>query len=380
MTNRANQHGSNRFDLDDPQVYLLLDPTGLRQRLGNLPGQCQRAWQQARSFQVPEHWGHRDKVVIAGMGGSAIAGDLVADLASLQETTPIVVVRDFHLPFAVDKRCLVIACSYSGNTEETLSLFHLALRSDAAVMALTSGGQLKEQAVARGIPLLPVDIAGEPRSAVPFNLMLLLGVLHRLGLVKTEEQEVNTAIEGLGKQVLRLADNVPTTHNPAKQLALELRNKLILVYGGGIFSGVARRWKTQFNENAKAWAFFETVPELLHNSVEAYGAPAEVAEQLMALLLQPNTGAERTRGRFRVVAELLHQSGISHRILEGNNTPPIAQQLGMLLLGDYISCYLALLNQVDPSPTPTIALAKEKASTPFLPVGAPDDLSGDSRA
>jgi glucose/mannose-6-phosphate isomerase len=292
------------------------------------------------------------------MGGSAIAGDLVADLASLQATVPIWVVRDFQFPFALDEHSLVIVCSYSGNTAETLSMFRQGLKAGARVMVVTGGGLLAKEAKAQGIPHLHVSIPGEPRSAVGYTLLLLLASLHRLGLVETSEDDVQAATAGLRQQALQLGEEVPARNNPAKQLALELEGKLILIYGGGIFSGVARRWKTQFNENAKAWAFFETIPELLHNSIEAYTASPGIAERTKVLLLQPDTGAEQVRDLYRVVAHLLQQSGISYRDLDGRGGRPLKQLLSMLLLGDYVSYYLAMLNGVDPSPTPTISKAK----------------------
>jgi len=278
------------------------------------------------------------------MGGSAIAGDLVADLASMQPTVPILVVRDFCLPFVVDQRSLVIVCSYSGNTEETLSMFHQALDANAQILVVTVGGLLADEAGVRGVPLLTIDIPGEPRSAVAHTLLLLLGTLGRLGLVETTEDDVRAATQASRQQVCNLGEEVPTGDNPAKQLALELKDKVILIYGGGIFSGIARRWKTQFNENAKAWAFFETMPELLHNSVEAYGASPKISQHVTALLLQPNIGSDQVRDRYQIVAKLLRHCGLSHHVLEGQKGPHLVQMLAMLLLGDYVSYYLAMLN------------------------------------
>jgi glucose/mannose-6-phosphate isomerase len=177
--------------------------------------------------------------------------------------------------------------------------------------------------------------------------------------MKIAEEDVLTAIETLREQVARLSEHVPTSSNPAKQVALELNDKLIVIYGGGIFSGMARRWKTQFNENAKVWAFFETMPELLHNSVEAYGLSPKIAPPIMVLLLQPNDLPDPVKDRFYVVSQLLRRCGLSHRVLKGVNSSPLGQVLAMLLLGDYVSYYLAMLNGVDPSPTPSIVLAKE---------------------
>jgi glucose/mannose-6-phosphate isomerase len=294
------------------------------------------------------------------MGGSAIVGDLVADLASVQETVPVVVVRDFKLPFAPDERSLVILCSYSGNTEETLSMFHQAIRANTQVMVVTAGGLLAHEARVRRIPCLKVQAAGEPRSAVGYNLFLLLGLLHRLGLMVASTEDVQAAIQALGRQVSRMRHDVPTRENPAKTLALELKGRLILVYGGGIFSGVARRWKTQLNENAKVWAFSETIPEVLHNSVEAYAAPPAGGAPTAVLLLQPSPAVGPLAGCYRTLCQLLRESGISRHLLTGMDGPPLTQLLGMLLFGDYVSYYLALLQGVDPSPNPTITQAKER--------------------
>ncbi len=224
-------------DLDSPGLYASLDPTGLLERMQDLARQCEVAWSRAKALRIPEGWTPIDKVVICGMGGSAIVGDLVADLASSQRTVPVTVVRDFRLPFHVDQRSLVIACSYSGNTEETLSLYQQAVRDDARVLAVAGGGWLAEDANARGNPLLRLDIHGEPRGAVGYSLMLILGALHRLGLVITTEQELRAMVDALRQQASRLEARVPTRDNPAKQLALELQDKIVAVYGGGSFSG-----------------------------------------------------------------------------------------------------------------------------------------------
>ncbi|MCH8349361.1 MAG: bifunctional phosphoglucose/phosphomannose isomerase [Chloroflexi bacterium] len=346
-------------DLDDPKTYSAIDPSGLGRRLTSLPDQCQAAWREVQFVTLPEHWTGSDQVIIAGMGGSAIAGDLAADLASLQGTLPVSVVRGFRLPFTPNGRTLVLACSYSGNTAETLSLFRQSVEAGAAVVAVTGGGDMAQQAQAAQIPVVPVNAPGEPRSAVGYNLMLVLGILNRLNLVSTTDQDVATAIGDLSRRVSSLEPGVPTSNNRAKQLALELQDRLPLVYGGGLFSGVARRWKTQLNENAKVWAFFESIPELLHNAVESYSASPILSQQLIAVVLQPAAGREETGQPYLVVAELLRRAGVEHRVLQGSEGPPLAQLLDMLLLGDLVSYYLAVLRGVDPSPTPTLNTAKE---------------------
>ncbi|PKB75082.1 MAG: bifunctional phosphoglucose/phosphomannose isomerase [SAR202 cluster bacterium MP-SAtl-SRR3965592-G2] len=348
--------------LDDQNIYAALDPSRLGERIAALPGQCGEAWQQISQAELPGFPQPQNQVVICGMGGSAIAGDLAADLAQAQGGLPITVVRDFRLPFKPDNRTLVIACSYSGETLETMSLFQEAVKARSAVVAITSGGTLAGLATESGAPVLPVATKGEPRNAVGYNLMLLLGLLNRLGLVETRESDVQSAIEAARQHVARIEPDRPAESNTAKQIALELHGKVPLIYGGGIFRGMARRWKTQFNENAKVWAFFEAIPELLHNSVEAYPDWAESGIPLTALVLQPNTAPEESSGHYEVLAELLRRHTVPHRVLMGGDGSQLVQLLNMLVLGDYVSYYLAMLKGVDPSETPSLQEAKRLLS------------------
>ncbi len=348
--------------LDDQNIYAALDPSRLGAKIAAVPGQCGEAWQQISQAELPGFPQPQNQVVICGMGGSAIAGDLAADLAQAQGGLPITVVRDFRLPFKPDNRTLVIACSYSGETLETLSLFQEAVKARSAVVAITSGGTLAGLATESGAPVLPVATKGEPRNAVGYNLMLLLGLLNRLGLVETRESDVQSAIEAARQHVARIEPDRPAESNTAKQIALELHGKVPLIYGGGIFRGMARRWKTQFNENAKVWAFFEAIPELLHNSVEAYPDWAESGIPLTALVLQPNTAPEESSGHYEVLAELLRRHTVPHRVLMGGDGSQLVQLLNMLVLGDYVSYYLAMLKGVDPSETPSLQEAKRLLS------------------
>ena len=347
-------------DLDDPKTYRRFDPSGLRQRIRDFPVQCQAAWQYSKTLKLPDDWGSIERVVVGGMGGSAIAGDLASDLAASQQAAPVTVIRDFRLPFPLSKNNLFIACSFSGNTEETLSLFQEARQSEAKVLVIAGGGELSRRAEAEGLPLLDIRTPGEPRSALGYNLMLLLGVLARLGLVTITDEDIQSTGTALQAQVGNLVEEVPLEDNPAKQLAQELSGRPALIYAGGIFSGVARRWKTQLNENAKAWAFYEEIPELLHNSVEAFHAGSKGFDPF-ALLLIPASVSEELQRRYQVIEELLTRQGISYRLIASQAGPPLAQLLSMALLGDYVSYYLALTRGIDPSSTPLLDLGKQLA-------------------
>ena len=349
------------LDLDNHAIHQDLDPSGQRLRLQSLARQCRDAWEQSQSWAPPEGWPAVgiNRVFVAGMGGSAIAGDLASDFAAWQGGIPLTVARDFNVPFPLGPDTLFIPCSFSGNTEETLAMFHQAQAGGAPILVVAGGGTLLDEARSRGYPFLVINATGEPRSAMAYNLVLLLGALYRLGMVDVTQADVDALVATLEQRISAVVVEVPEANNPAKQLARELEGRVIATCGGGLFSGVARRWKTQLNENSKVWAFFETLPELLHNAVEVYGVSPESDSGLMVLLLQPAAASPELAGRYQVVAELLRRCGVPHKVLSEPSGPPLAQLLGMSLLGDYVSYYLAILQGRDPSPNPVIDLGKQ---------------------
>ena len=344
--------------LDNPAYYEALDPNGLRDRLRTFPDQCFAGWQQSLDWKTTDSWTGIRHVVIGGMGGSAIAGDLIRDLAAVKKSLPITVVRDFQLPCNMDQHTLFIACSFSGNTEETLSLVSQVQETEAKILVVSSGGQLQKIAQVRGVPILGLPGFGEPRSSVGYTLLLLLGVLNKLGIFALDQHDVSGSIGSLRSTVAHLSEGVPTLVNPAKRLAYLFQQKTLVVYGGGIFSATARRWKTQFNENSKAWAFYEELPELLHNSVEAFQL-AETFSSSVVIVLEPKTKTPMLEARYRVVEDLLRSGHVQFELVRGESGSPIAQVLNMVLLGDYASYYLGLLHGINPSATPAIDQGKK---------------------
>ena len=346
-------------NLDDLQVYKELDPKGMLWCLHQLPEQCRQAWQAAAGFRLPADYAAVDKVIITGMGGSAIGGALLESMAALKEI-PVFVSRDYDLPPFVDGRTLVIASSYSGVTEETLRAFDQALDTAAKKLVITSGGKLKALAEEKGIPVLCFDYRGPPRAAFGYSVLSLLGIFHRLGLMADKSREVAemvTVMEGLAG---RLNEGTALAQNPAKKLATRLAGHLIVVYGAGILSQVAYRWKTQFNENSKTWAFHEVFPELNHNAVVGYQFPRELAAGAFVILLRSNSINPRTLVRYQLTAELLTRAGIEHEVVPAGGAGPLSQMMSLVLFGDYVSYYLALLNGVDPWPVEAIDHLKEQ--------------------
>ena len=347
-------------DLDDPVTLKRLDPDHMLARIAELPQQCRDAWRNIDSFDLPPHYREVDKVVILGMGGSAIGGDLLRTLVQGECPVPIAVNRDYDVPAFVDRRTLAIASSYSGDTEETLFAFEEALKRGAKLLALTTGGKLAERAREAGVPLLAFSYRSQPRAALGHSLILLIGTLQKLGLIADKSADLEEAVAVMEGLQARIREAVPLARNPAKQLAQKLYGHLPVVYGAGHLSEVAHRWKTQFNENSKAWGFYEVLPELNHNAVVGYEFPDDLAGKVIVVMLTSSLDHPRNRVRFQVTQEILARRGVRYEVVEALGESPLAQMLSTIHLGDYVSYYLAMLYGVNPTSIETIVYLKER--------------------
>jgi len=346
-------------DLDDASIYSRFDKSGMLRHLHGFPEQCMRAWQKVMAFDLPGDYSGISSVVIPGMGGSAIGGDILQRLALLESRVPVWVHRDYGLPAFVDESTLVIASSYSGNTEETLSAFRQSLKTPARKLVITSGGELSRLAEAEGIPAYSIDYKAPPRAAFSHSFVPLLGIFQKLGLIEDRSADLQKAVQILTGMTADIAETTPHRSNPAKQLASRLQGRVAVIYGAEILSEVARRWKAQFNENGKNWAFCETFPELNHNAVIGYSHPAEAKEKVFVIMLSSRSLGSRNALRYRATAELLTNAGIANETVEGRGESVLAQIMGLVLLGDYCSLYLAMLNEVDPTTIDAIDFIKQ---------------------
>jgi len=336
-------------DLDDLQIYRRLDAAGMLDHMHQFPEQCRLAWEKVLRFALPPEYSLVDKIVILGMGGSAIGGDIARRLALAESRVPVWVHRDYGLPPFVDRSTLVIASSYSGNTEETLSAFTASLKTPAKKMALTTGGKLRELAEKEGVPVFIIDYQAPPRAAFPHSFVPLVGIFQKLGLLGDKSADLKQALQILNQLSKDLVETTSLVSNPAKQMAASLWGNLAVIYGGEVLSEVARRWKTNLNENSKAWAFFELFPELNHNAVVGYEFPPEIKDRVFVVLLHSALFSPRSRLHYEATAKLLAESGISYEVVEAVGETALAQVVSLVLFGDYVSFYLAMLNETDPT-------------------------------
>jgi glucose/mannose-6-phosphate isomerase len=350
----------NNINLDDAALYKKQDPEGMLERIKELPMQCRLAWDTAMSFELPDDYADIDKVIILGMGGSAIGGDLVRSLVQSDAPIPVIIHRDYGLPAYVDDRTLLIGSSYSGNTEETLSGFEPALKTGAKKLAITTGGKLQQMAEANNVPVFKIKYKAQPRAALGFSFLPTLGVMQKLGFLKDKSANVDETVKILEGMVAELDEKAPLTENPAKQRAQRLHGCLPVVYGAGIAAEVAHRWKTQINENGKAWGFYEVFPELNHNATVGYPFPPEIAQKIRVVLLRSPSFNERVKLRYEVTTELLKKAGVAFEFVDSEGKSALAEMMSLVITGDFTSYYLAILNKIDPSPVEVISYLKDR--------------------
>ena len=348
------------INLDDPEVYRKNDPEGMLDRIKELPEQCREAYRQAMDFELPDNYHDIDKVVIIGMGGSAIGGDLVRSLAQSEAEVPVIIHRDYGLPTFVDDRTLLIASSYSGNTEETLSAFEPALKTGAKLLAMTTGGKLGEIAGSNNIPVFSIKYKAQPRAALGFSFIPVLGVLQKLDFLSDKSADVDETFSVLENLSSKLDEKSSISTNPAKQLAGRLYGRLSVIYGAGIASEAAHRWKTQINENGKAWAFYEVFPELNHNATVGFPFPEKLTRNIRVVMLRSPLFNERVKLRYEVTCELLKRAGVEYEYVDAEGKSALAQMMSLVMMGDFASYYLAILYKVDPSPVEVINYLKDR--------------------
>lgn len=287
-------------------------------------------------------------VVIAGMGGSALAAALLRSWPGLN--VPFEIVRDYTIPSYVGSNTLFIASSYSGNTEETVSALNQAIAKQATVVVIASGGLLAKAAEEKGYPLLRLPGGLQPRMAVLYSLTALVQLLEPTGMIGSDRlQELRAAGTWLGQQTITWQPDTITKGNQAKQIAQELIGKSVVIYSGTLFFPVAYKWKINFNENAKHIAWCNQFPEFNHNEFMGWtGQP--VQKPYGVIELRSNLEHERLQKRFLVTERLLSGKRPTPIIITPQGDTLIQQLLWTVVLGDFVSVYLAILNGINPTP------------------------------
>jgi len=348
------------MNLDDLQHFKELDTLNMLGEIDNLPGQLGYAYQLGMRLELPD-WKNIKQVVIAGMGGSAIGADLLTSYGTSLLPIPVTVHRDYGLPlFARGSETLVICSSHSGNTEETLDAFESALKAECRIIVVSTGGELAKRAEGNNVPVWTFDHAGQPRAAVGFSFGLLLAMFQRLGLIPDQTKEMEEALAAMNRIQQHLRADVLTAKNPAKRYAGQLMGRWVTIMGAGLLTAVARRWKCQLNEIAKAGANFEFLPEADHNTLAGTMNPQETLNaHTMTLFLRAPSDHPRNRLRSDLTRKAFMLEGLNTDHVDGRGNTPLAHMWTLILFGDYMAYYLAMGYGVDPTPIKALVDFKE---------------------
>lgn len=317
-----------------------------------------QAAQLTEKFKAPKIQGDIYNVVYGGMGGSALAGLISRSWPGYN--LPFELSRQYHAPSYISENTLFIACSYSGNTEETLSALAEAEEKRAIIAVIAGGGKLEEIATSKGYPFIKLPKAEQPRYAVFYNLVALLTLLESAGLLSETDttSQLVRASNFLKSEVRKWISTVPTAQNPAKKLAEELAGKSPVIYGGPLMSPVAYKWKISFNENAKNVAWCAEIPEFNHN--EFIGWSSHPVDKPYGIIdLRSNLEHPRVQKRFEVSERLLSGMRPTPHIVEVQGQTLLEQLVWAISYGDFVSIYLALLNNVNPAPVELVEKFKK---------------------
>lgn len=309
------------------------------------------------SARIP-HRDAPDGLLVCGMGGSAVGGDLAAAAAGDRATRPIRVARGYGIEPWTTGDTLVLCSSYSGDTEETLASFEAAGAAGAPRVVLTTGGRLADAARAEGVPVIGVPSGMQPRAAVVYMTVAALECAAACGAAPS----LHTELDAAGPLLTDLAEEWGPGSPPdseAKAIAARLCGSTPLVYGSGPTVAPARRWKTQLNENAKAAAFFSELPEADHNEICCYERGRELAP-LTAVFLEDPDQHPRVRERVELTCRIAADAGIDTTRVTDRGANALERVLSLVLLGDLVSVYVAVLEAVDPTPVAAIERFKEE--------------------
>jgi glucose/mannose-6-phosphate isomerase len=342
--------------LDDVDALRASDPSDMLGAVARLGADAAAAYAAGRSSGFVAG-ADVASVVVCGMGGSAVAGDLLRAGFRHALPVPVEVNRSPSLPASAGPDTLVVVSSYSGGTSETLSSFGEALERGCRILAISSGGELTDRCAERGLPVVAVPGGGQPRAALGHLAFAMFGALETGGVLPAVGEDVDEAVVAIDAVARDLGPDVPSSGNAAKVLATWIGDRVPVVWGAdGVGSVAAMRWKTQLNENGKVPAWFASMSELDHNEVVGWVPP--YGERHAIVALRHDGEDAETSARFGLTAEIVRDAGAEVREVSVSRATPLGRLCELIAIGDWTSCYVGLGRGVDPTPVDAIARLK----------------------
>jgi len=356
--------------LDDLDHMAKVDVSGMRRIMLSYPESSLEAYELAEDLELPKRISPRPRnIVFLGMGGSSIGANLIRAWALERSNIPMVLCQDYHLPSFVDENSFVVAVSYSGDTEETLTAFVEAVERKCTVVSVSSGGRLMEFSDKLNVPCIQLAPGLPPRGALPYLFMPLLSLIQRVG-IEVESKDTTELIEKLREIRNELRPEKTFEKNKAKQIAFELLGFTPIIYGWGMYVPVAQRMKTQLNENSKIPAFWSILPEADHNDVVGWDGDKETSKKFCALLIRDSREPEEMWNRIESTEKIVLKDSLGKIIhIQATGESSLARMFSVLYLGDFVSLYNAVLRGVDPTPVKVIERLKNEMASNLSMVG-----------
>ncbi len=343
--------------LDQPDKVRAIDKSSMLELCEKTPDFCRDAIKRAERAETD--YKRPENVIIVGMGGSAIGGELLKDWLQDRASVPIEVCRDYVLPAYASENSFIIAVSYSGETEETLSAFLGAVKRRCMVLTISSGGHLQTFSEKLKIPHIAIPTGFPPRAAIAYTFFPLVVLMEKLQVVRETNKEIEETLHVL--EVVRngYGLKVPLKDNHAKRLALEIEGTVPIVYGFRQYSAVAQRLKCQFNENSKVPSKFDVFSELNHNEVVGWEASKNLTRTFSIILIRDPEEPLEIKQRIEITKQIAIPKALKVLEIHATGTHKLAKMLSAMYIGDFVSIYLAILRCIDPTPTKTIVRLKE---------------------
>lgn len=341
----------------DAEAIAALDASDMLADIVGLPEHLRDALWKVESADM-QPWDSPGGLVVAGMGGSAVGGALARAMLGDHASRPVLASRTYGLPAWTTPDTTVLCASYSGNTEETLACYEAAGALGARRVAACSGGKLAELARADGVPVIPVAGGFQPRAAVAYMTVAALEVAALCGAGPRMGAEIDVAADHLEQLVVEWgADGADD--GEAKTLARALYDSVPVIAGAGLTTPIAYRWKTQFNENAKVPAFMHELPEMDHNEVVGW-QEAPALGRFAAIFLDDSDTHPRVKERIALTRELIGEQATGTFVVQSRGRTAVERVLSLVLLGDLVSLYVAILRGLDPTPVDVLVTLKDR--------------------
>jgi glucose/mannose-6-phosphate isomerase len=356
------EDSQSMYVLDDINQIKKIDQNGMYDLIYQFPSEFEDALNISEAVRLPDWDTNQIKnIVVAGMGGSAIGGDLVRSYLAEKLNIPFFICRNYTLPNFVDRSTLVFISSYSGNTEETLSAYDDAKKRGAKILAISSDGKVKEKALQEKITYVSIPKGFPPRAALGYSFVPILVMLERLGFVRGEKDQIRETGGFLSSNRSKYRMELGVEENFAKRIALELHKKLPLIYAGNDhFDAVSTRWKGQICENAKMLAFNNVFPEFNHNELVGWKILSGYRDDLIVVILEDGDDHPRIKRRMEIVKGIIEKEGVKVIDVESSGETLLSRMFSLIQLGDFASFYLAILNKEDPFPVKVIDFLKDE--------------------